>query len=321
MNKIGVLTSGGDAPGMNAVIRAVVRTALYNGIEVVGIERGYEGILDKSFREMDLPSVGDIIQRGGTILKTARSKKFMTREGQEEAAANLRESGIECLVVCGGDGTYRGAAALSAQGINVVGIPCTIDNDMAYTDYTIGFDTAVNTVLQAISNIRDTASSHERTSIIEVMGRDCGDIAIYAGIAGGADYMIIPEVAVDVDAMCDKIMAGVKRGKNHTIIIKSEGVDIPINELAAILRYNTKQEVRYAVLAYIQRGGSPTARDRMLAGRMGYKAVKLLMEGRSNIAIGINGDTLTEIDILEAASMSRREPDLDLLELANVLST
>ncbi|MGI6721606.1 MAG: 6-phosphofructokinase [Anaerovoracaceae bacterium] len=320
MNRIGVLTSGGDAPGMNAAIRAVVRTAIYNQIEVVGIERGYEGLLDETFCEMDLKSVGDIIQRGGTILKTARNEEFKTLEGQLKAADNLRRHGIDGLIACGGDGTYRGALALTKQGINVIGLPGTIDNDMAYTDRTIGFDTAVNTVLQAIGNIRDTSSSHERTSIIEVMGRNCGDIAIYSGIGGGADAILIPELTTDINAVCKKITDGVSRGKHHTIVIKAEGVDIPINELAAIIRNNTGQEVRTVVLAYIQRGGSPTARDRVMASRMGSHAVRLLKAGKSNLAIGIEGNKITETDLETAVNMNRKEPDLDLLSLIDILS-
>jgi len=320
INKIGIMTSGGDAPGMNAAIRAVVRTAIYNKIEVVGIQRGYEGMLDKSFVPMDLSSVGDIIQRGGTILQTARSKRFMTLEGQQLAAENLREEGIEGVVVCGGDGTYRGAMKLSEQGINVIGIPCTIDNDMSYTDNTIGFDTALNTVLSAIGNIRDTASAHNRVSIIEVMGRHCGDIAIYSGIACGADAIIIPEVEMDINVICDKIKAGVARGKTHTIILKAEGVEIPVNELAAVIHYNTGQEVRYAVLAYIQRGGSPSARDRMLAAEMGNKAVRLLLEGKTNLAVGETGGHITETPLEEAVKPGNQGVDLEKLALINTLS-
>ena len=320
INKIGILTSGGDAPGMNAAIRAVVRTALYNDIEVVGILRGYKGLLDKSFIQMDLSSVGDIIQRGGTILQTARSNRMTTLEGQQEAAMNLQEQGIDGLIVCGGDGTYRGAMKLAQQGINVIGIPCTIDNDMDYTDNTIGFDTALNTVLQAIGNIRDTASAHNRVSIIEVMGRDCGDIAIYAGIAGGADAILIPEVEVDINAVCDKIKAGISRGKTHTIILKAEGVDIPVNELAAVIHYNTGQEVRYAVLAYIQRGGTPSARDRLMAAEMGNKAVRLLLEGKTNLAVGIEGNRITETPLEEAVRPAKKEVDLEKLALINTLS-
>lgn len=319
MKKIGVLTSGGDAPGMNAAIRAVVRTAIYEEMEIVGIERGYEGLLDESFIPMDLSCVGDIMQRGGTILKTARSKRFMTIQGQEEAANNLRKNGIEGVIVCGGDGTYRGAEDLSKQGINVIGVPCTIDNDMGYTDFTIGFDTAVNTVLSAISNIRDTASAHERTSIIEVMGRECGDIALYSGVTGGADCILIPELPVDTDSICDKIIAGVNRGKNHSIIIKAEGVDLSTKDLENIIGEQTGQDVRTVVLAYLQRGGSPSAKDRMLASLMGSRAVQLLQADETNLAVGIDGSLIKDTPLDKAVEIER-EADLELLALIDMLS-
>lgn len=320
MNKIAILTSGGDAPGMNATIRSAVRTAIYNGMDVIGIEQGYEGLLNEYFREMDLASVGDIIQRGGTILKTARCQRFMEEKWQEKAAEILNRHGIDGVIACGGDGTYRGAHALARQGIPTIGLPCTIDNDMGYTDFTIGFDTAVNTVLSAIGNIRDTASSHNRTSIVEVMGRNCGDIAIYAGVAGGADCIMIPEVDVDMDAICNKILTGLKRGKNHTIIIKAEGVNMPTNEIATIISNNTKQEIRSVILAYLQRGGSPSASDRILASRMGSHAVMALKNGKSNIAIGVDGNQLTEHPLEIAVSTPSRPLNLDLLQLLDTLS-
>ncbi|MEA4922772.1 MAG: 6-phosphofructokinase [Eubacteriaceae bacterium] len=319
MRRIGVLTSGGDAPGMNAAIRAVVRTAIYEGLEPFGIERGYEGLLEESFQPMDLASVGDIMQRGGTVLKTARSKRFMTEEGRKLAASNMRKHGIDGLVVCGGDGSYRGALDLSKEGIDVIGVPCTIDNDMGYTDFTIGFDTAVNTVLSAIGNIRDTASAHERTSIIEVMGRECGDIALYSGVTGGADCILIPELPVDTDGLCKKIIAGVKRGKNHSIIIKAEGVELPTHELENIITAKTGQEVRTVVLAYLQRGGSPSAKDRMMASLMGSRAVELLMADESNIAVGMDGSLIKDTP-LEKAVEIEREADLELLSLIDMLS-
>ncbi|MGI6736535.1 MAG: 6-phosphofructokinase [Anaerovoracaceae bacterium] len=319
MRRIGVLTSGGDAPGMNAAIRAVVRSAIYDGMEVVGIEKGYEGVLDESFREMDVASVGDIMQRGGTILHTARCERFMRRDGQQLAAHNLEKHGIDGLIVGGGDGSYRGAMELSRLGVAVIGLPCTIDNDMGYTDFTIGFDTAVNTVLNAITKIRDTASSHERTYIIEVMGRHCGDIALYSGVTGGADSILIPELPLDVDAVCDKVLAGVARKKQHSIIIKAEGVDISTTELEEIVSEKTGQEVRSVVLAYLQRGGSPTAKDRMMASKMGSRAVRLLRDDQSGIAIGINNGQISETPLQEAVSV-KREPDLELLELIDMLS-
>lgn len=320
MKKIGILTSGGDAPGMNAVIRAVVRTALYNDLEVVGIQHGYEGLLNESFIRLDHASVGDIIQRGGTILKTARSKRFITPKGQLLASDNLKSHGIEGLVVCGGDGTFNGAMKLSQYGIRVIGIPCTIDNDMAYTEFTIGFDTAINTVINAIGNIRDTSSSHERTSIVEVMGRDCGDIAIYSGMACGADSILIPEIPVDLELICQNISAGVKRGKSHTIIIKAEGVDISSETLAEVIEEKTHQEVRSTVLAHIQRGGSPSARDRVLASEMGHRAVQLLMTGRTNLAVGINGAQIIDVPLEEAVSYRSDVQDFRMLSLIEILA-
>lgn len=320
MKKIGVLTSGGDAPGMNAAVRAIVRTALYNNVEVAGIEHGYEGLLENHFVEMDQVSVGDIIQRGGTILRTARSRKFMTEEGQRQAAMNLRDQNIDGLIVCGGDGTFRGAEALSRQGVNVIGVPCTIDNDMSYTEFTIGFDTAINTVIHAVGHIRDTSSSHQRTSVIEVMGRDCGDIAIYSGMASGADCVLIPEVPVDLDRICEGISAGVKRGKTHTIIIKAEGVDISVDKLAEIIEKKTCQEVRGVVLSHIQRGGSPSARDRVLASEMGHRAVQLLLTGQGNMAVGINGSRITQTPIEKAFEQHADVQDFRMLSLIEILS-
>lgn len=319
MKKIGILTSGGDAPGMNAAIRAVVRTGIYLGMDVVGIERGYEGLLDGSFRKMDLSSVGDIMQRGGTILKTARSQRFMTSEGQQLAVQNLKQNDIDGIVVCGGDGSFRGALELEKQGFGVMGIPCTIDNDMGYTDFTIGFDTAVNTVLSAISNLRDTASSHDRTSIIEVMGRNCGDIALYSGVTGGAECILIPEQPVDLDAVCEKVRASVRREKSHSIIVKAEGVPIPTEELAEQVAKRTGEEVRTVVLAYIQRGGSPTAKDRMMASQMGNRAVELMHDDESGKAIGLDGNRIRETTLSVAATLPR-EADLELLSLADMLS-
>ena len=320
MKKIGILTSGGDAPGMNAAIRAVVRTALYNDLEVVGIQHGYEGLLNESFIQLDHASVGDIIQRGGTILKTARSKRFMTPKGQLLASDNLKSHGIEGLIVCGGDCTFNGAMKLSQYGIRVIVIPCTIDNDMAYTEFTIGFDTAINTVINAVGNIRDTSSSHERTSVVEVMGRDCGDIAIYSGMACGADSILIPEIPVDLDLICKNIYAGVKRGKSHTIIIKAEGVDISSETLAEVIEEKTHQEVRSTVLAHIQRGGSPSARDRVLASEMGHRAVQLLMTGRTNLAVGINGAQIIDVPLEEAVTYRSDVQDFRMLSLIEILA-
>lgn len=319
MRKIGVLTSGGDAPGMNAALRAVVRCGIDLGMEVYGIQRGYEGLIDGAIREMDMSSVGDILHRGGTILRTARSERFMTEEGQVHALNVLEAFGIEGIVVIGGDGSFRGGLELSQRGIPVMGLPGTIDNDLGYTDYTIGFDTAVNTVLSAVTNIRDTSSSHERATVIEVMGRHCGDIALYAGLTGGADNILVPEMPFDINKVCKKIIQGKNRGKLHDIIMKAEGVEVDTQELAQMIEERTGKETRVVILAYLQRGGSPTAKDRMLASRMGSKAVELLYNDESSKAIGICGEEITAYDLEEALKM-KRPFNTDLYRLADVLS-
>ena len=247
--KIGVLTSGGDAPGMNAAIRAVVRCGIDAGFEVYGIKRGYEGLLDGEIEQMNLSSVGDILHRGGTILKTARSERFSTEEGVKRSKVILDTFGIDALIVIGGDGSMRGALELSKLGVNVMSLPGTIDNDLAYTDYTIGFDTAVNTVLDAISKVRDTSSAHERNTIIEVMGRHCGDIALYAGVGGGAEAVLIPEVEADVSRVCRKILQGAGRGKLNSIIINAEGSGVSSDELAKEIAELTGRETRIVVLS------------------------------------------------------------------------
>lgn len=319
MKRIGILTSGGDAPGMNAAIRSAVRTALYYDMEIVGFERGYEGLIEGTFREMNLASVGDILHRGGTILKTARSERFMTMQGQWEAISNLEKCGIEGLVVCGGDGSYRGAWDLSKKGVPVIGIPGTIDNDMGYTDSTIGFDTAVNTVLNAISLLRDTTSSHERTTILEVMGRDCGDIALYAGVTGGADGILIPELPVDLDELAEKLEEGMARGKNHSLIIKAEGVDISVEDLQKELEKRTNLDIRTVVLAYLQRGGAPTAKDRMLATLTANRAVELLRDDKAGLAVGMVRSEVIEMPLDKAVEI-KREADLYLLPMIDMLS-
>ncbi|MGI6728496.1 MAG: 6-phosphofructokinase [Anaerovoracaceae bacterium] len=319
MKTIGVLTSGGDSPGMNAAIRAVVRGAVYNKIKVYGIERGFEGLIRGDILEMGVSSVSDIIQRGGTKLRTARSEAFMTPEGFKRALDMLENFEIEGLVVIGGDGSLRGGLKLSQSGITIIGLPGTIDNDLGYTDYTIGFDTAVNTVLSAISNIRDTSSSHGRSTVVEVMGRNCGDIAVYAGLAGGAEYILIPEKEFDVNGLCRKIIQGKNRGKLHSIIIRAEGAKIESDELAELISERTGLETKVVVLGYTQRGGSPTARDRMLASRMGYRAVKLLRDNSSSRAIGIKGSDIVDFDLEEAMDMKRPSNE-SILELADILS-
>ncbi|MDR3296348.1 MAG: 6-phosphofructokinase [Clostridiales Family XIII bacterium] len=319
MKRIGILTSGGDSPGMNAAIRAVVRGSIYNKMEIYGIERGYEGLIAGDIKELSVSSVSDIIQRGGTMLRTARSTHFMEPEGFKRAMDMLENFEIEGLVVIGGDGSMRGGVAISKTGVPVIGLPGTIDNDLAYTDFTIGFDTSVNTVLSAIGNIRDTSSSHERSTVIEVMGRNCGDIALYSGLCGGAETVLIPEVELNINSICRKLIQGKNRGKLHSIIIKAEGVPVSAQELADVITERTGLETKVVVLAYIQRGGTPTGRDRMLASRMGYRAVELLRDGNDSRAVGIKGSAIVDYDLEEALNM---EPVYDsaINELAEILS-
>ena len=319
MKRIGVLTSGGDSPGMNAAIRAVVRCGIDKGLEVYGIQRGYEGLIDGEIEEMDRNSVGDIMQRGGTILKTARSERFRTEEGVDRAIAMLDTFGIEGLVAIGGDGTLHGAADLTRKGIKVMGLPGTIDNDLGYTDFTIGFDTAVTTVLEAISKIRDTSSSHERTTVIEVMGRRCGDIALFSGLTGGAEDILVPELPYDVTALCKKIVMSANRGKQHSIIIKAEGVDITTQELVDEIEKRTGRETKMVILSYLQRGGSPTMRDRILATLCGSKAVDLLKEDSDSKAIGTEDGAIVSFDLLEALEQTRNL-DMEMYDLIGVLS-
>ena len=317
--KIGVLTSGGDAPGMNAAIRAVVRCGIDAGFEIYGIKRGYEGMLDGEIEQMSLSSVGDILHRGGTILKTARSERFSTEEGVKRAKVILDTFGIDALIVIGGDGSMRGALELSKLGVNVMCLPGTIDNDLAYTDYTIGFDTAVNTVLDAISKVRDTSSAHERNTIIEVMGRHCGDIALYAGVGGGAEAVLIPEVEVDVNRVCRKILQGAGRGKLNSIIINAEGSGVSSDELAKEIADVTGRETRIVVLSYLQRGGVPTLDDRLLASQSGAKAIELIQNGIKNRAIGTVNGKIQAFEI-EGALSEKPEFDHELYELIDVLS-
>lgn len=319
MKKIAILTSGGDAPGMNAAVRAAVRTGLSMGMEVFGIERGYEGLLDGEIRKMEWHSVGDILQRGGTILRTARSERFREAKWQKHAVDMLQTFGIEGLIVVGGDGSFHGGLELDRLGVTVMGIPGTIDNDLGCTDYTIGFDTAVNTVLSMISNLRDTASAHERTTIVEVMGRHCGDIALHAGLAGGADVILVPEMETDINMVCRRVLRGQQSGKLHSIIMKAEGVDMSVQQLAEIIEERTGREVRSVVPGYIQRGGTPTGRDRMLASVMASKAVKLLYDDERSKAIGITNNEITAVDLADALEM-KKEFRKDLYEIAEILS-
>ena len=317
--KIAILSSGGDAPGMNAAIRSVTRCALTKGMQVYGIQRGYQGLLDGEFHELSFNDVADKLQRGGTMLQTARCAEFRTLEGQKKGYEILKTFGIDALVVIGGDGSMRGGLALSKLGMKVYGIPGTIDNDLGYTDYTIGFYTAVNTVLDCISKIRDTSSSHERTTIIEVMGRNCGDIALFSGLAGGAESIIIPEIGYDINEICQRIILGRNRGKIHNIILKAEGVDIKADDLAKLIEEKTGVESRAVILAYLQRGGSPTAIDRILATSCGAKAVELIEELSESKAIGILSDQIIAIDLEDALNM-KREFNQKMYDLTKILS-
>lgn len=318
MKKIAVLTSGGDAPGMNSAIRAVVRTAIYHQMEITGIRRGYCGLLEEDFIPMDLGYVADIIHRGGTKLLTARCEEFLQPEKQEEAAAILKKHGIEGLVVIGGDGSFRGALTLQARGIAVVGVPGTIDNDIAGTDTSIGFSTAVNTSIWAINHIRDTASSHQRNFLIEVMGRHSGQLALAAGLAGGAEAVLLPEIPFDLKEVTEKIEQGFNRGKIHSIIIIAEGAGNSV-EVAAKIKEITGHEYKITTIGHIQRGGSPDFHDRRLAARLGSKAVFLLEEGASGKMVGNRGEE-TVVSDLEEIIRSKKPLPLGDYELMKVLS-
>ena len=306
---IGVLTSGGDAPGMNAAIRAVVRQAISKGKKVKGIRSGYTGLIAEDIVDMEENDVSDIIQRGGTILQTARCPEFRTEEGQKLGAEMCRKHGIEGIIVIGGDGSFRGAQKLAAQGINTIGIPGTIDLDISCTDYTIGFDTAVNTAMEAIDKIRDTASSHERCSIIEVMGRDAGYIALWCGLANGAEQVLIPEkYDFDEQKIVNNIIANRKRGKRHYIIINAEGIGHSTS-LARRIEAATGMETRATILGHMQRGGSPTCKDRVYASTMGAYAVDLLCEGKSNRVVAYKDGKFVDYDVDEALAMEKHISD------------
>lgn len=305
INTIGVLTSGGDAPGMNAVIRAVVRQSLFKGKKVKGIKRGYAGLLNEEIIDMNAKSVSDTISRGGTILQTARCKEFETPEGQQLGAEICRKHGIDAVVVIGGDGSFRGAQKLAALGINTIGVPGTIDLDIACTDYTVGFDTAVNTAMEAIDKIRDTSTSHERCSIIEVMGRGAGHIALWCGLANGAEEVLLPEkYDHDEQRLIDQVLNARKIGKQHYIIINAEGIGHS-QSLARRIEEATGVETRASILGHMQRGGSPTCKDRVYATTMGAMAVDLLCEGKSNRVVAHSGGTFVDFDIDEALAMQK----------------
>ncbi|CAC9926214.1 putative 6-phosphofructokinase [Aedoeadaptatus coxii] len=302
--RIGVLTSGGDAPGMNAALRAVVRVAIYEGHDVVGIRNGFSGIFEKDFVAMGLSSVADIIHKGGTILGTSRSKEMRTDEGIARAREILKEEGVEHLIVIGGDGSMKGALALSDAGQSVITLPATIDNDLGYQEASIGFYTAVETILEAVGRIRDTSSALRRANIIEVMGRHCGDLALYAGIAGGAESVIIPEVPFDFDGVKNKILAGKKRGKRHHIILLTEE-QIPAYGLAKDLEEATGVETRVTILGYTQRGGIPTGKDRINASRLGAEAVFLCGEEKRSLALGLSEGKIKSFDLREALAVEK----------------
>jgi len=318
LKRIGVLTSGGDAPGMNAAIRAVTRTALYNGLEVVGIRRGYEGLLEGDLVPMTRSSVGGILLHGGTILRTARCPEFMRPEGVNAGVSKLKENDIDALVIIGGDGSFRGAHELHERGVITVGIPATIDNDMAGTDCTIGFDTACNTALECISKLRDTASSHDRMFIVEVMGRNAGFLALETGVACGAEFVLVPEIAPDLDAISKKLSYAKATGKTHSLIVLAEGV-MSASELAEKLRGQGNYDPRIVVLGHLQRGGAPSCFDTVLASRLGAAAVELLLKGERGRMVGrINGNIVSsEIRI---AWESKRDLDPDMIRLVETLS-
>ena len=352
MRRIGVLTSGGDAPGMNAAVRAVVRTALYFGMSVVGVKRGYNGLLRLSpnatddFEELDLRKVGDIIHRGGTFLKTARCEEFLKIENQRRAIANLRTLSVEGLICIGGDGTFAGAGRLNDMGFPTIGIPGTIDNDLPFSDMSIGYDTALNTICENINRIRETSMSHDRISIIEVMGRHCGDLALNSGLACGAEVILMPEVPWSIEGVVNKIVTSIDKGKMTSIIVVAEGAwdsmaefdmerfsdemgialpplmpDEKFNSqlLARILQAATGQETRATVLGYLQRGGSPTVADRNLASRLGARAVELLRDGVSGQVVGIRDNHIINVPIGSALGQSR-VLDSELIRLSDILS-
>ncbi len=319
MKTIGVLTSGGDAPGMNAAVRAVVRAAIFKGIRVMGIRRGYNGLIDNDIFEMNLRSVSDIIHRGGTVLYTARSPEFKTEEGMQKAVDTCHKEGIDGIVVIGGDGSYRGARDLSLRGVPCVGIPGTIDNDISSTDYTVGFDTAMNTAMEMVDRLRDTTQSHERCSVVEVMGRRAGYLALQSGVAVGATSILVPEVPYDIDR---DIVARMRKtqlsGKKHFIVVVAEGVG-GVQELAKEIEARTGIESRATILGHVQRGGSPTVRDRVMASQMGHNAVELLGQGIGNRVVCFRDDKILDKDIYEALA-EQKEFDYNLYKIAHEIS-
>ncbi len=331
MKKIGVLTSGGDAPGMNPAIRSVVRTAVYRNKEVIGFYNGFSGILDGNYAKMDRRSVGDIIHRGGTILRTARCREFETKEGREKAYKKLDKLDIEGLIIIGGNGSLRGAKLLNEEwGIPIIGIPATIDNDLAMTDCCIGFDTAMNTVLDALNKIRDTATSHERTFVVEIMGRDAGYLTLYTGMAGGAESILIPEIEFRLDEIISNCKAGFEKGKLHNIIVVSEGAGKELREesnynrnigniIGNHIRDELSVETRVTILGHLQRGGSPTARDRIISTQMAAKAVDLLLDGEEKRMVSCQGKNIVDVS-LDKALNKDKSINMDIYNLARILS-
>ncbi|MED9970760.1 MAG: 6-phosphofructokinase [Ruminococcus sp.] len=315
---IAVLTSGGDAPGMNAAVRAVVRSGINSKMKVFGVYRGFNGLLNKEIEEMTLRSVSEIIGNGGTMLYTARSEEFKKKEAQLRAADFCRSKGISGVVVIGGDGSFQGARALTEAGINCIGVPGTIDNDIACSEYTVGFDTAMNTALEMVDRIRDTAQSHDRCSIVEVMGRRCGDIALQTGIATGATAILVPEIEYNTDDIINRIVKTQKTGKKHFIIVVAEGVG-KVNDLAKEIEDKLHIEARATILGHVQRGGSPTLRDRVVASQMGYKAVQLLANDIGNRVVAMRNGKIIDLDITEALSM-KRVFDEELYQIAKTIS-
>ena len=318
MKTIGILTSGGDAPGMNAAVRAVVRTAIANGMTVKGIMRGYNGLIENDIVDLNARSVSDIIGRGGTMLYTARSPRFREEEGILEGVKTCKEHGIEGVVVIGGDGSFRGARDLSLHGIPCVGIPGTIDNDIACTESTIVFDTAMNTAMEMVDKIRDTSQSHDRCSIVEVMGRNAGHLALQCGVAVGAASIVVPEVPITMDEIVEKIRRMQKTGKRHFIIVVAEGVG-KVDEMAKHIESATGIVTRATVLGHVQRGGNPSVRDRVVATQLGHAAVELLREGKGNRVVGIKDNKVVDYDIYEALNMTK-DLDMEMYNIANITS-
>jgi len=318
MKTIGILTSGGDSPAMNACIRAVTRCAIKQGFKVLGVMRGYKGLIDGEFVPLTTRSVGNILQLGGTILKTSRCSEFLTKEGFDKALKNIKKAKIDALVIIGGDGSFKGAINLKNSGVNVVSIPATIDNDLKYTDYTLGFDTAVNTIVQLVNNIRDTSLAHERISVVEVMGANCGDIALNVGSATGADYIIVPEVKFNPKDLYEKLLRNAQNGKKYSIVVVNEKV-ASAPEISKLIEKNTSLAVRPLVIGHIQRGGTPTADDRVLAMQFGCKAVELIKNNNCGFAVGVLNNKIIEIP-LEQAFNETRKFDIEMFKMAMELS-